>query len=147
MVGDSTWLEIKYLRTNLGNHLLVRTSQGWKQLDPVTLRPREKPSKDEIRTLLTDAFSANASRYGEVATISNDTIMTTTGIQVLLDWDRLSLHQHGPDTDRIDLLYKIHYLQWTGVAAIDTILGPLVLMLLMTLCILGIRLATAPGHH
>lgn len=145
IAADSTWLEIKYLRTVLGNHLLVHTSAGWKQLDPVTLRPREKPTKDEIRALLTDAFSANPSRYGEVAIISNDTIMTSTGIQVILDWDGLSLYQRGPDTDRIDMLYKIHYLQWTGVAAIDRILGPLVLTLVLTLCILGIRLATRSG--
>src|ERR1043165_5236811 len=31
---DPEWLEVRYLRTILGEHLLVRTSQGWQQLDP-----------------------------------------------------------------------------------------------------------------
>lgn len=141
MAADSAWREFRYLKTVLGDHLLVRTSEGWKQLDPVTLLPRANPADVEIRMLLTDAFSSNPQRYGHVTTISNDSIATSTNILVLFDWNELSLYQRGPDTDRIDLLYRIHYLQWTGINTIDKILGPLGLALLLTLSILGVRLA------
>jgi hypothetical protein len=138
---DSTWHEFRFCRTVLGNHLLVRTSEGWKHLDPASLLPKEQPSKDELKKLLADAFSVNPKRYGDVATISNDTITTTTRIIILLNWNRLSLQQRGQDTDFIDLLYRIHYLQWTGVSTVDKILGPLGLTLVLFLSILGIRLA------
>jgi hypothetical protein len=59
----------------------------------------------------------------------------------MLDWKRLSLQQHGRDTDRIDRLYKIHYLQWTGEKTVDRILGLAGLVLLLVLTGLGARLA------
>ena len=37
--------------------------------------------------------------------------------------------------------YRIHYLQWTGVTVIDRIPGQLGLVLVLTLCVLGFRLA------
>jgi hypothetical protein len=138
---DSAWLEVRYVRTILGLHMLVRTGEGVMQLDPRTLKPRGKPGDEDIRALLKDAFSKNPNRYGEVASITNDTITTTTGIQIVLDWNGLSLSQRGPDTDRIDMLYKIHYLQWTGISSVDKVMGPLGLGLVTFLSILGIRLA------
>jgi hypothetical protein len=141
VAADSSWQEVKYLRTILGSHLLVRTASGWQQLDPATVQQRERPSDDDIRKLVTDAFTANPARYGEITTISNDSIVTTTGIRITFGWNDLSLYQRGPDTDRIDFLYKIHYLQWTGINAVDNILGPVGLGLICVLSILGIRLA------
>ncbi len=141
VAADSAWLEFRYLKTILGNHLIVHTSEGWMQLDPTTLRPRGLPTNDEIRLLLTDAFSGNPERYGQVATISNDSITTSTNVVVSLNWNRLSLYQRGPDTDRIDLLYRIHYLQWSGVDTLDKVLGPFGLVLVLILSILGLRLA------
>ncbi len=120
VAADSTWVEFRFVRTILGNHLLVRTSVGWEQLDPATLRPRPKPAQEEIRVLLTDAFSANPQRYGNVTSIQNDSIQTSTGILILFDWN---------------------YLQWTGVSVIDKILGPLGLLLVFTLSMFGLRLA------
>jgi hypothetical protein len=32
--ADPAWREVRYLRTILGPHLLVRTGTGWRQLDP-----------------------------------------------------------------------------------------------------------------
>ncbi len=66
---------------------------------------------------------------------------TTTGVEVTLDWNRLALQQRGRDTDRIDALYRVHYLQWTGVDALDKVLGLLGLVLLVALAYLGARLA------
>lgn len=137
---DPSWLEFRYLKTILGNHLLVRTSQGWQHLDPSTLVVRAKPTDDDIKKLLQDAFSANPERYGQVSTIEGTTATTTTNVKVALNWNRLSLQQTGKDTDRIDWLYKIHYLQWTGVKWLDRVLGMLGLALVIILSLLGLML-------
>ena len=141
VVPDSGWTEIRYVRTILGSHLLAHTAEGWKNLDPTTGKPRPEPSKAELGTLLMDAFTANPSRYGQISSISHDTIRTSTNILIVLDWSRLGLEQRGPDTERIDLLYKIHYLQWTGNRALDKILGPVGLGLVLILSVVGVVLA------
>lgn len=138
---NPAWLEFRCVRTILGNHLLVRTKEGWRQLDPALMTARAKPSEADLGKLLQDAFTANPSRYGTVATINGNTITTSTNVKVTLDWNRLSVQQRGPDTERIDGLYKIHYLQWTGIKAVDKVLGLVGLALLVTLSILGLLLA------
>jgi hypothetical protein len=134
---DSTWKEIRYVRTILGDHLLVRTNNGSLHLDPRTKQPRNNPSDAELREFLNDAFSANSGRYGEVKIINGNDVTTSNGIQVTLDWTRLSLQQHGPDTARIDWLYRIHYLQWTGFKSVDRVLGFVGLSLVLVLTSLG----------
>ena len=136
----SEWLEVRYLKTILGEHLLVRTAGGWQHLDPRSLAARPAPSEGELRTLLTDAFSANPARYGHITVVDGHTATTDTGVRVTLAWNRLSLSQIGKDTDRIDWLYKVHYLQWTGVEVVDRVLGGVGLVLLLLLSVLGVRL-------
>jgi len=135
------WLEVRCLRTVLGNHLLARTGEGWRQLAPADGQPRERPAASEIERLLADAFRANPRRYGTISSLSDLTARTTTGVEVTLDWDGMSLRQQGRDTDRIDLLYRIHYLQWTGITSVDRILGGIGLALVLALTLLGARLA------
>lgn len=138
---DSSWLEFRCFKTILGEHLIVRTDAGWSHLNLADGRPKVKPSEDEFRTLLKDAFSANPERYGSVSRVSGDTASTDTGVQVTVDWNRLSLQQRGRDTDRINLLYKVHYLQWTGVTAVDRVVGIVGLLMVMALTVLGAQLA------
>jgi len=138
--ADPSWLEVRLVKTILGEHLLARTSKGWLHLDPGSLQPKPEPSTEEVRALVSDAFSANPARYGKLATIEGNNITTDTGIRVEMDWNRLALSQRGKDTDRIDLLYKIHYLQWTGVRALDKVLGALGIILVLVLSGLGTRL-------
>lgn len=135
------WLETKYLRTILGDHLLVRTRSGWSNLDPANNQPRNLPSQDDVRKLIEDAFTANPSRYGQIASVNGNTVVTTTGVEVTLYWNTMSLQQKGRDTDRIDLLYRIHYLQWTGVKSIDRLVGMVGIALVMVLTSLGVWLA------
>jgi hypothetical protein len=104
-----------------------------------------EPSADDISALVTDAFSVNPARYGRVASIKGNNITTSTGVRIDLDWGRLALSQSGKDTDRIDALYKIHYLQWTGVKGVDTLLGALGILLVVALSLLGARLFFAKG--
>ena len=135
------WLEVRCFRTILGSHLLVRTNAGWSHLDPKSLQPKGAPTDDELKRLLTDAFSANPQRYGNISTISGHSIRTDTGVEITVDWDRLGFQQRGKDTDRIDLLYRVHYLQWTGIVGIDRPLGFIGLVFVIALTLLGARLA------
>jgi hypothetical protein len=135
------WREVRYLKTILGPHLLVRTDKGWSHLSPSTLAPAGVPTDEDVRRLVGDAFAANPGRYGHITSIADGTIRTDTGVEIVLDWTRLSLQQRGTDTDRIDRLYKIHYLQWTGQQSIDKMLGLVGLTLLVLLTSLGARLA------
>ena len=138
---DPSWLEFRYFRTILGEHLIARTNKGWLHLNPKDMQPKSVPAEDEIKLLLTDAFTANPQRYGEISSISGDTASTNTGVEISMDWNHLSLHQSGKDTDRINLLYRIHYLQWTGAKRIDRVVGLIGIVLVIALTILGARLA------
>src|SRR5438093_11470932 len=70
---DSSWREMKHLRTILGLHLLARTDQGWVQLDPVTLRPIAPPPGEDVMRLIADAFVTNPTRYGRITSLVGDT--------------------------------------------------------------------------
>ena len=141
VIPQPGWLEFRVMRTVLGDHLLVRTATGSQHLDPQTLQPRPAPTETELRTLLNDAISADAARYGHLANVYATTATTDTGVRIALSWTRMSLSQAGRDTDRIDGIYKVHYLQWTGVAAIDRVVGAVGLLLLVVLTIFGVTLA------
>jgi hypothetical protein len=134
---NPAWLEVRYLKTTLGNHLLVRTTEGWQHLDPQSLIPKPAPNEEKMRALMNDAFSMNPQRYGEIVAVEGSTIRTDTGVQAKLNWERMSLTQRGKDTDRIDFLYKIHYLQWTGIESLDKVLGGTGIALILVLSLLG----------
>ncbi len=140
-VPDTAWRETRMLRTVLGLHLLVRDGGGWRQVDPETSAPRPRPGADDVRRLVDDAIAADRARYGSITAVDGDTVRTSTGARITLDWPALTLSQRGRDTDRIDLLYRIHYLQWTGVATLDRILGAVGLAALVLLAAIGVRLA------
>jgi hypothetical protein len=138
---DPGWLEYRYFKTVLGEHLIARTKTGWVHLNPSDKLPRRAPTRAEIELLLKDAFTGNPTRYGDITDVSGYTARTSTGVSVTLDWNNLTLQQRGKDTDRIDLLYRIHYLQWTGVKTFDRVLGFVGLTLVIVLTVLGARLA------
>jgi len=144
---------MRMVRTILGDHLIVRADDGPMHLDPATLRRRELPDEAAIRRLLLDAMTQEHARYGDIASISRHdenspsaSIETTTGVTIDLDWTTLGLQQSGRDTRRIDTLYRIHYLQWTGIRAVDRVLGVVGLASLLALAILGVRLAFGTGR-
>jgi uncharacterized iron-regulated membrane protein len=138
---NPNWLEVRYLRTILGDHLLVRTDFGWLNLNPNDKRPRSAATDDETRRLVQDAFSINPKRYGQIASVNGNTVTTDTGVVVTIDWNRMSLQQTGKDTKWIDSLYRIHYLQWTGVRSIDRVVGLTGITLVLILTGLGASLA------
>lgn len=141
-------LEARWLRTALGEHLLVRLPSGFEHLD-ARGTPRPLPDEASLRTLLADAIREDAARYGAIESVTRSesdasaSATTTTGAEIDLDWPTLSIRQSGRDTRRIDALYRIHYLQWTGIAALDRVLGVAGLASLVALAGLGVRLAFA----
>jgi hypothetical protein len=145
ITSEPDWLEFRWIRTILGDHLLVRTRSGWSQLDPTNKQQRNLPSEEDLRKLFRDAFTANPGRYGDISTINGTSITTNTGVEVTLDWNRMSLQQKGRDTDRIDRLYRIHYLQWTGVRSVDRVMGIVGIALVLVLTSLGGWLAFKRG--
>ena len=120
---SADWHEVRYFRTVLGEHLLARTDAGWKHFDPKTMQPRAAPGDKDLQALLMDAFTANTIRYGRITAIDGTEATTDTGVRITLDWNRMTLSQRGRDTDRIDAIYRVHYLQWTGVDGVDRLLG------------------------
>jgi hypothetical protein len=139
-------LEARWLRSVLGDHLLVRLPSGPHHFDARGER-FPLPGEASLRRLLEDAIRQDAVRYGAIESLARDgsggtvSARTTTGVTLDLDWATLSIRQTGRDTRSIDALYRIHYLQWTGIAPVDRVLGLLGLGSLVALAALGVRLA------
>ena len=135
------WLEVRQMRTTLGDHLLVRTESGWINLNPNDNQRPSTPTADEIRKLMQDAFTVNPKRYGQIASVNGNTVTTSTGVVVTIDWNTMSLQQTGSDTKWIDSLYRIHYLQWTGIKSVDHVVGLIGITLILFLTGFGAYLA------
>jgi hypothetical protein len=146
MVPDENWQEMRFFRTVLGDHLIVRENGGWQHLDGYTLDPWPQPGADDLRVLLQDAFTANPSRYGRVLSIENNTAKTDTGVDISINWDSLSFIQTGRDTRWINKVYDIHYLRWTGYRPFDQVFGLFGLFLLMYMTFSGVRMAFGPNR-
>lgn len=140
LAGQPDWKEVRWLRTILGPHLVVRRDSGWVQLDPVTLQERPWPDDASLRRLATDAISAHAERYGQLSEFKGRSMSTDTGVEITFDWDTLSFTQQGRDTRWIDRIYNIHYLEWTGIRMVDKVLGVSGLLLLMYMTFTGCKL-------
>jgi hypothetical protein len=134
------WQEVRLVKTILGDHLLVKSNNKIEHLEPDSLLPNPVPSETEFKALLLDAFASNNERYGEVIKLDGLSAQTNTGVEIKLDWNNLRLSQKGQDTQLINLLYKVHYLQWTSHKGLDQVLGIFGLILLILLTILGVRL-------
>lgn len=139
--AQSGWEELRYFRTALGEHLLVRQDGAWKNLDPTRLKEAPWPGDAQVRLLVEEAIGANPGRYGDIQEVDGRRIRTSTGVDIEFDWNTMSLTQRGRDTRWIDRLYSIHYLEWTGIAALDRLLGVAGLCLLIYMTWSGALLA------
>jgi hypothetical protein len=129
---------------------LVDTALGplWRTRDALidtTGRVRSPLSIDDAKTLALDAISRSRHRtaYGELrgATIVGDAVrVELDGATVEINRTDARISQRGADTDRIDWLYRVHYLQWTGNATIDRALAVLGLALIWLVFVPGIVL-------
>ena len=139
IIPQEDWLEYKVLRTVLGTHVLVRGAEGWRHLNASTLEPFEA-DEQQRRMLVSDALTLKADRYGYLIESEADPYLTSNGAEIRLQWNTLGLQQYGVDTRWIDRMYRIHYLQWTGVKSLDKALGIFGLLLLILISVTGARL-------
>lgn len=127
---------------------LIRTSSesGETLLDAQTHEKLPPLSQENARRLVDDALSRSPYRadYGEVTsswvTDREVRFRYHSGAVVSIGRSDARISQHGPDTDRIDWLYRIHYLQWTGIKSIDRVLAIVGLLLVWAVAIPGLVL-------
>ncbi len=127
---------------------LYRVHQGavTTLLDAHTARVRSPLGIDDARLLAVDAVSRSrsAADYGapDSATVGDDVIHVAFAAGRIVDVGRsdASVTQHGADTARIDALYRLHYLQWTGIKTIDRILAVAGLGLIWATVVFGLYL-------
>lgn len=137
------WREVRYMRSVLGDHLIVQTDSGWQHLHAETGQNWPLPNEEDLARLLADAFSSNPDRYGTVVAVDGSQARTDTGVNINIDWNILAISQNGRDTRWIDRIYSIHYLEWTGFYWTDRILGLGGLALLIYMTYTGALMAFA----
>lgn len=137
--NGANWTEARLIHSVLGGHLMVKTGGEVVHLDPSTLTEATLPDRSRLILIIEDALSQKASRYGSIDTIDDTTAVTTTGIQITLNWNALTFTQLGFDRKVIDALYKVHYLQWTPWSNVNQALGALGLLFLLLLSGLGLK--------
>jgi hypothetical protein len=78
---------------------------------------------------------------GEVDESADELSVTFAGGAVVrVGRNDLVLRQSGPDTRRIQSLYRIHYLQWTGIDGVDRVLAVVAIVATWALAGLGVSL-------
>lgn len=137
---ENSWSEVRVVKSVLGNHLLVKDEHQWQHLNLADFKPWPLPSSEDQIRLLTDAIAGHSERYGTVEGRDGDVYVTSTGVELRLNWNTLSIYQSGSDTQLINLLYKIHYLQWLGNKQANIVLAVFGLLLLSLLMSYGVVL-------
>ncbi|MBA6416867.1 PepSY domain-containing protein [Colwellia sp. 6M3] len=140
IIPQDNWQEVRVVKTVLGEHLIVKANNKSQHLDPTTLLAMPEPTTLQLETLINDAFTDNQARYGDIISTDGFTAKTNTGVEVVLNWSSLRLSQQGQDTQLINLLYQVHYLQWTPFKELNQVVGIFGLILLISLTVLGVRI-------
>jgi hypothetical protein len=143
--------KLELFDTAIGPLYRVSHKMGADLVDARTGRRRSPLDEAAVRTLVGDAISrsTHAADYGEIERVAmaddlnggNPTrVEMSSGITVEISVRNARISQRGSDTDRIDWLYRIHYLQWTGHKSIDRVLSILGLLLVWAVVIPGLVL-------
>lgn len=119
---------LEVMATALGPLVVTRDARGRHALYDRSGVRRSPLSKADAEKLVHDAVAQSPLReqYGQpgrvVQTRSKVTVHYSEG-------PRVSIHRHsgkvthtGPDRERIDWLYRLHYLKWTGNGDVDPVL-------------------------
>jgi len=110
-----------------------------------SMQRRSPLSLEDARALAADAVAHSAHRdaYGAIGTarIAGPNVRVAfAGADVDVDRASGSISQRGRDTDRIDWLYRLHYLSWTGNRTLDRVLAVVGLALIWLVMIPGLVL-------
>jgi len=144
-LGDAAVTHVELFDTAIGPLARVATAKGDELYDAASGTKRSPLPIDAARALAVDAVarSPHAAEYGALARVSStDTTVTLeyAGATVGVGRNDARITQRGHDTDRIDWLYRIHYLQWTGNPTLDKLLGLAGLVLIWLVLIPGVVL-------
>lgn len=137
---------VEVFSTAIGPLARVTTPKGDELYDAATGTKRSPLAIDAAQALAVDAIGRShfASAYGSATRVtSTETTVTlelADGPVVEVGRNDGRLSQRGPDTDRIDWLYRIHYLQLTGNKTFDKILALAGLLLIWLVLIPGVVL-------
>lgn len=144
-IGGDPIQHLDVFDTALGPLARVTTAKATALYDVATGKPRSPLSQDDAKLLALDAISRSPHRsdYGEPTTITTmpelvRIVFGSTTVEVGRNDARIS--QRGADTDRIDWMYRIHYLQWTGHKTVDRVLAVVGLLLIWAVLIPGLVL-------
>lgn len=145
VVGDGV-TSFELIDTALGPLYRVTSAAGPALFDAQTGARRSPLTLEDAKTLALDAVgrSAHAAAYGTIETADRRgeaaVIAFSGGATVEVSLADARMSQRGADTDRIDWLYRIHYLQWTGNRSVDKVLAMGGLALIWTVVIPGLVL-------
>lgn len=137
---------VEVFSTAIGPLARVTTPKGDELYDADTGTRRSPLPIDAAQALAVDAIARShyASTYGATTRVTSTeatvTIELADGPVVEVGRNDGRLSQRGPDTDRIDWLYRIHYLQLTGNKTFDKILALAGLALIWLVLIPGVVL-------
>ena len=137
---------VEVFATAIGPLARITTGKGDELYDADTGTKRSPLPVEAAQALAVDAISRShfASAYGAPSRVtSTDTTVTielAEGPTVEVGRNDARISQRGHDTDRIDWLYRIHYLQWTGNKTLDKILALVGLVLIWLVLIPGVVL-------
>ncbi len=137
---------VEAFATAIGPLARVTTDKGDELYDLDSGTRRSPLSIDVAQALAVDAIKRSkfAASYGDCAKVtSTETsvkLECSDGPTIEVGRNDARISQRGPDTDRIDWLYRIHYLQWTGMKTFDKIFALVGLGLVWLVMIPGIVL-------
>jgi uncharacterized iron-regulated membrane protein len=137
--------KIELIDTAIGPLYRVSGASGIELVDAVGATRRSPLTADDAQKLAVDAVSRSAERgaYGVVTgTEVTERVVRVKFSNAVVEVGRSSarLSQRGADTDRIDWLYRIHYLQWTGNKTVDRVLAGFGLALIWLVMLPGLVL-------
>jgi hypothetical protein len=145
-LAEQSITHLELFDTAIGPLARVATPRGDELYDAASGTKRSPLPIDAAQALAVDAIarSPHASDYGAVSRVtSTETsvrLELAAGPVVEVGRNDARISQRGPDTDRIDWLYRIHYLQWTGNRALDRVLAVFGLVLIWLVLIPGVVL-------
>lgn len=144
-VGDDV-TRFELIDTALGPLYRASNAGGSFLVDAATGIRRSPLSEADGRTLAVDAVSRSRHQvaYGELSSVAtrDDAVVLVFagGATVEVSRSDAQMTQRGHDTDRIDWLYRIHYLQWTGNKTVDRVFAMFGLALIWAVVIPGLVL-------
>jgi hypothetical protein len=140
---DGSTSRLELVASPLGPVYRVWSQGGAKLFDARSGAPLSPLSESNARALVLAALEQSpfGDGYGTIESVNEGetsfTFQTDAAVSVKVDRMSGSLKQRGADTDRIDWLYRMHYLQFTESPKFNRVLLCTGLLMVWALALLG----------